>query len=139
MTNILESCKDAVLQEDLEAVANSNLPLEKLANKGFLVTGATGLVGSMLVKALACCNRQKELNMTIYAMVRNEEKAKDVFGDLLDREDIVLVKADIMEPVFINGTIDFVVHCASVTASKTFVTQPVETIQTSINGTVNML
>ena len=139
MTNILESRKDAVLQEDLEAVANSNLPLEKLANKGFLVTGATGLVGSMLVKALACCNRQKELNMTIYAMVRNEEKAKDVFGDLLDREDIVLVKADIMEPVFINGTIDFVVHCASVTASKTFVTQPVETIQTSINGTVNML
>ena len=102
MTNILESCKDAVLQEDLEAVANSNLPLEKLANKGFLVTGATGLVGSMLVKSLACCNRQKKLNMTIYAMVRNEAKAKDVFGDLLDTEDIVLVKADIMEPVSIN-------------------------------------
>ncbi|MDO5154698.1 MAG: NAD-dependent epimerase/dehydratase family protein [Eubacteriales bacterium] len=139
MENMLESVQDTILQEDLEAIANGNLPFEKLENKSFLVTGATGLVGSMLVKALACCNRKKNLGMTILPMVRNEEKAKTVFGDLLARKDIELVKADIMQPISLEKKVDYIVHCASVTTSKIFVTQPVETIKTSIDGTTNLL
>ena len=62
---MIESPKDSVLQEDLEFIANSNIPLEDLKNKSILVTGATGLIGSQVVKALLCCNRIKNTNITI--------------------------------------------------------------------------
>ena len=60
---MLESPKDSVLQEDLEYIANGNIPLDELKNRTILVTGATGLIGSQIVKALLCCNRIKDANI----------------------------------------------------------------------------
>lgn len=139
ISQIIESSKDAVLQEDLERVAASGLPFETMRGASVLVTGATGLVGSMAVKALACCNRIHRLGMTILALVRNEDKAKTLLGELADREDIQLVKGDILQELQIAQPVDYIIHGASVTASKTFVTKPVETIQTAIAGTEHVL
>ena len=41
---------------DLEYIANSDLEWSKYKNKTIFVTGATGLIGSLLVKALAYYN-----------------------------------------------------------------------------------
>lgn len=38
---------------DLEYIANSDLEWSKYKNKTIFVTGATGLIGSLLVKALS--------------------------------------------------------------------------------------
>ena len=139
MNNMIESMKDTVLQQDLEYIADYNLPYDKMKGCNILITGATGLVGSMLVKALACCNRRHKLGITIYALVRNEEKAKVVLEGLADRPDVKFVKGDILQPLTIEENIDFIIHGASVTASKTFVTMPVETIRTALEGTENVL
>lgn len=137
---MIESKFDAVLQEDLDDIANNRgIDYSGLQGASVLVTGATGLVGSMLVKSLACCNRVHNLNMKILPMVRNAEKAKTIFGDLLERQDVNLVVADILSPIRLESDVDYIVHGASVTASKTFVTQPVETIQTAISGTEHLL
>ena len=37
-----------VLVEDFQAIVQSNIPFDKLKNKTFLVTGATGLVLSLI-------------------------------------------------------------------------------------------
>lgn len=136
---IMESPLDRVLQEDLDTIASSNLPWEQLNGSHILITGATGLVGSMAVKALACCNRKRGLQTTIHPMIRNMEKAKRVFGELAEREDISFVEGDILNPIHTDAPIDYIIHGASVTASKTFVTQPVETISTAIQGTERLL
>ncbi len=137
---VLESKNDKLLQEDLEDIAyNRGIDFHQLRGSSVLVTGATGLVGSMLVKALACCNRVHNLGMTILPMVRNEKKAQAVFGDMIDRADISLVKADILSPITVDGDVDYIIHGASVTTSKTFVTEPVETIRVAIDGTENLL
>lgn len=59
-----ESADDFILQEDLDRISESDIPLEELKGKTVLVTGATGLIGSLLVKALQCCNRRKETGIS---------------------------------------------------------------------------
>lgn len=138
-SNYIESPIDSVFQEDLEYVANFNLPFENMRGAVVLVTGATGLVGSACVKALACCNRIHQLDMKILGLVRNEEKAKRVFDDLLNREDVDIVLGDVEQELKVSEDVDYIIHGASVTASKTFVTNPTKTIQTALNGTSNLL
>lgn len=135
----IESPEDAVLQEDLENLANCFGDAAPLRDARILITGATGLVGSMLTKALCCINRRGNCNLTIYALVRSQEKARAVFGKLLERGEIVLVHGDVTQPIQIADTVDYLFHTASITASKTFVNQPVETLITAIDGTRNLL
>ena len=139
MQNILECLLDRVQQEDLELIASSNLEWEKLEGKSLLVTGATGLVGSLLVKSLLAINRIRNANIKIIALVRSEEKAQRVFGDLLDRPEFIIHLGDVTRPVDYEGEVDYIIHAASQTASKQFVTHPVETIDVSFFGTKNIL
>lgn len=135
----MEAPKDPVLQADLEHIA-TNLPgKEMLRGSRILITGSTGLIGSLMVKSLACLNRLEGTGVRILAWVRSPEKARSVFGNLLDHGDIELVTGDIAQPQQIPGQVDYIIHTASATASKIFVTEPVETMITSIAGTRNML
>lgn len=131
--------KDYVLQEDLDYIANSFPDIDKLKNSTIFVTGATGLVGSYAVKALAAINRIHSADIKILALVRNPEKAKIVFGELLERGDVSLVVGDVLEKIQTEYKIDYIIHCASVTNSKEMVTKPVETICVAVDGTRNIL
>lgn len=136
---IKECLNDNVLQEDLERIASSGIPVDEMNHSTILISGATGLIGSQLVRALMCCNRVRNTKILILALVRNIEKAKKIYGQLLEREDLILVRGDVTTEIKLDYDIDYMIHCASVTASKTMVRQPVETLVTSIEGTRNML
>ena len=129
---------DNILREDI-ARASEIIPEESLKNKSILVTGATGLIGSHIVKTLLFFNHSKDSNIKVYALVRNAEKARRVFGDLCNSEDFILVIGDVSSEIKIDERIDFVIHGASPTSSRFFVNNPVETIMTAIEGTRNLL
>ena len=132
--------KDPLMQEDLEYVANSPVvPWSQLEGSSILVTGATGLLGSHLVRALACRNRLYDSSINIYAMIRNGEKAQSMFGELLQCGKISLVVGDMSGDYQLPEKIDYVIHAASETSSKAFVTVPVETIHTALYGTDKLL
>lgn len=122
-----------VLEEDLQYIANYDLPYDRLKGKTVLVTGATGLIGVSLVRALLAIG-----DIKVIALVRNEEKAKSIYGDKIGQF-LKLHVADVVDKIKIEEAVDYIFHCASVTASKVMIEKPVETLLTSVEGTKNIL
>lgn len=124
-----------VFEEDLNRIAQELKELE-LKNKSFFITGATGLVGSVLVKALAFANDHYDLNNRVVAQVRNPQKAKKVFDGY---EGITYCVGDVRDIISYPGNVDYVIHAASETKSKNMIDFPVETLWTALSGAKNLL
>lgn len=139
MNQVLSEIHDTVLREDIEKLAQSSILDELSSDKTILITGATGLICSQIVYSLACHSVEKQKRLKIIALVRNQEKAQAVFGNLIMRGLVSLCIADIVEPLEIDGEIDYIIHGASATSSRYFVEKPVETIATALKGTQNVL
>lgn len=129
----------SMLEEDLENIISADIDFKKLNDRVVLVTGATGLIGIAIVRTLFALRKRKNINCTILAMVRNYDKAKQIFENYLDDKNLKIIVADISDRFEITAPVDYIFHCASVTASKIMVSQPVETIMTSVIGTRNIL
>jgi len=120
-----------ILKDDLKYIKEYDLPYELLKGKTVLVTGATGLIGVSLVRSLLYMG-----DIKVLAFVRNENKAKSIYEQ---NSNLEIVIGDIINPIDIIETVDYIFHCASVTTSKIMVEQPVETLMTSIEGTKHIL
>jgi dTDP-glucose 4,6-dehydratase len=134
----IESPHDSIAQEDIEYLVE-HFDFSALYNSAVLVSGATGLIGSQLVKVLSCLNRIKSANITIYALIRDSQKAQTVFQELYRYKKIRFVIHDIRQKLTFNDNIDYIIHGASITASRIFIEKPVETIDTAYMGTCTML
>ena len=119
------------LSEDIENVIKI-FDMSVFNNKSILITGATGLLGKLCVKSLL----RTQYNIKVIALVRNLQKAQDIFGE---NSKLKIIVQDINSPIKIDDEIDYIIHTASITSSKAFFTTPVETITTCINGTQNVL
>ena len=101
-------------------------------DKTVLVTGATGLIGSLCVRSMLA----SDYDIKVLALVRNEDKAKKMFGQ---NNNLTLLVQDIQDEIKTSEKADYIIHTASTTASKDFVEKPVETILTALKGTYNIL
>ena len=72
---------NSVLLEDFNYISNSDINFENLENKVIMVTGATGLIGSLLVKSMLFCDKEHNLNLKIVALVRNKNKVNDIYNE----------------------------------------------------------
>ena len=118
---------------------NMPINLDPLNSTTLLVTGATGLIGSMTCKVLSCIGLEQNLNIKIIAMVRNISKAHETFSDVMVNGNITFLEQDVTEPINLSETVDYIIHTACHTASNTFITKPVETIQAIVCGTMNIM
>lgn len=104
-------------------------------NKTVLITGATGLIGSHLIKRL-----MQFPNVHIIALGRSLEKLETVFDEFLTSENLNLVEQDIaIRKPFLSQTVDFIFHAASPIAGNVIHTFPVNVILPNINGLINCL
>ena len=108
-----------------------------LRDSSVLITGGTGLVGSVIVRALLYANEAIDAGIQISLLVRNTAKTKDLYGD--QYQSLHVIESDICSADDIGGSYDYIIHCASVTNSVMMVSNPVETIDTSYRGTSAML
>lgn len=124
------------MEEDLSRFAAAFPFASGIRGKSFLVTGATGLIGSTLVRCLLKLNEVSGTGVTVRAMARDPRKAGDMFGEA----DVEWFFHDVLDPLPPGmPAADYVVHCASPTSSRFYVERPVETIKTALVGTDNLL
>ena len=107
-----------------------------------LITGATGLIGSLIVKALIYYNRVYDNTIKVIALARSPQKVQQIFVDFMDEgnfPDVSFVYQDICQPIEDGVTCDYIIHTANATASKYFMTNPVEVIDSIYTGTRHIL
>jgi len=99
----------------------------------YCITGATGYLGSMLVKHI----RETEAEAGVIAIVRDRQKAEGLLP-----EGVELLTADLADKAAVEGLslkCDYMIHCASVTRSAEMVAHPVEVISSIVDATRNVL
>lgn len=119
--------------EDIEYAEGLPLPWEKIEGSSFLISGATGLIGSFITDVLI------RKGCTIYALSRDLCRARQRFSYCADK--IRLISHDINTPLVSTDiyTVDYVLHLASNTHPAAYAADPIGTITTNIIGTQNML
>ena len=129
--------KNNILLQDIQQVVRS-VDLSELKNSSIFVTGATGLLGSFIIRVLLYLNKTENYNVQIFALIRNKEKAEKVFGEHSHNDNINWIIGDIRN-FNLEGNVDYIIHGASVTSSQDFLYKPVETITTALYGTEKIL
>lgn len=101
--------------------------------ENYLLTGATGLIGSALLRKLVA-----EGN-SVTCPIRNKEKARGLFdGEIYNKVQwIELPLEKYLQDM--DKHFDYIIHCASPTASKYFVSNPVETLSFNIATTTAIM
>ena len=127
-----------IIKEDINwLIQHTNWELFR--NKKILVTGASGSIARYVVFYFMALNKSKDFECYIYALVRNQEKAKQIFGDYLDHPLFHLIIGNVGEKLDYADGMNFIFHAAGISTSKFFSMNTVEIMRTNLIGTYYLL
>ena len=118
--------------EDLNNIL-CNIRIEEFCGKSFLITGSTGLLGSVLIDALMLANH-RNANISVYAVGRNKEKAFERFGEYYDDDYFHFIEQDVRQPLPNEINVDYIIPLASNTHPLAYSQYPIETIEINVKG-----
>ncbi len=124
-------------KEDIQNVINS-IDINILDEKKILITGATGLLGTFLIDVLMYLNNSGGLDIEIFALSRNGDTALKRLGEYFGNKKFHYIEQDIKDELP-DIQVDYIVHGASNAHPLSYASDPVGTITTNINGTLNVL
>ena len=127
-----------IIREDFETILSVyGDKFTKLRNCTVLVTGATGMISTYLSKFLLYIS--DSLNIQLFLQCRNMNKAKNLFNDYLDKENLHLVNFDFENNEIPDIRFDYVLHAASPASTSAFEKAPVDVISPNVIGTWYLL
>ena len=131
----------SVIREDARHVALSlGRALDPLAGTTLLVTGASGFLCSYFLDIIVAANDKVLAKpCRVVGLDNFQSSLPDRLEHLRGRTDVDLVRHDMRQPYERDGSIEWVIHGASV-ASPTFYRRfPLETIDVNVDGTRHLL
>ncbi|MDE6017821.1 MAG: NAD-dependent epimerase/dehydratase family protein [Muribaculaceae bacterium] len=123
--------------KDLEKIAVV-VPWQELMGKGIAVSGATGLLGSLIIDFLLYLNKEYNANIQVLALGRSLEKIKHRFSEV-GNSNLFGVKRFELSGSFPEIEVDYIIHCAGNSHPKLFAEDPVGTLMGNILGTETVL
>lgn len=129
----------SIIAKDTENIINdcdAKFLAKTLANKVFLITGASGMIGSYFVYTLLKLNELYDTNVKIKALVRDKNKLSDY---IISNSAVDVIVDDVVNLKEVEGKIDYVIHAASPASPKIMREHPVETNFANTIGTANTL
>lgn len=132
--NIMQSY---TYQSDLELAAGS-IDINPLIGKKFLITGASGLIGSALIDLLIWLNLHHNTKMEIYAVGRNPKQLAERFNNG-KKTGVIPTAYDALQTVPFDFSVDYVVHGAGNSSPDLYISQPVDTIMGNVLGLYGLL
>ena len=135
-----ESSQMFDLQEEYASLAQHlDIDWDALAGRHVLVTGATGLIGSLCARTLLERNRLTGAGIIVDALVRDPARAQAMLGQYTADDGLVLHQGSLEDVDSLDLPADYVIHTACPTASSFFMSHPVETFSAIVDGTRSML
>lgn len=104
----------------------------------YLITGATGYIGSMLVNYICNMEVQEKKRTQVTVLVRDRNKASKMLPQEVLVQEMDITDRSAMERLQ-TQRFDYIIHCAAPTKSAYMISNPVETAMTIVEGTRNVL
>ena len=120
-------------KEDIDYILSLE-GLDTLKGKSVLITGATGMVGTMLIDALM----QVE-GVRVIAVGRNKAKAESRLGEHFANERFCFMEHDVCQPFDENIKVDYILPMASNTHPLAYSQYPIETMMINLKGAEHAL
>lgn len=132
-----------ILEDFFSQLDNRQETVKKPHNCTILITGSTGLVGSMLVQYFLHLNEAHSSDIQLILPVRNEEKARALlpassYISYVPCADICELNYSDIESYIKKGN-QYVIHCAAPTKSKFLNEHPQEVQKIIVDGTRTVL
>ena len=131
-----------IINQDISNVLLLDLNWKKFSDATIVITGATGFIGSYIVRTLLALNDADILDepLKVVAMVRNISTAKERFSDLVNNQYLSYIEWDLCKFSTPNiGDASFVIHAASNASPRFYNVDPLGTALPNSIGTYAMM
>lgn len=122
--------------EDIDVALMHVAEIEKLRHKTFLITGATGTIGSFVADTLISLSQKENTGIKVLLAGRSIERLQNQFGI---HENVKFFSYDLNAPIEFDESVDYVIHVAGNAHPAAFNGDPVGTIVDNINSTYRLL
>ena len=128
---MIDKTMNDIQREDYQILGkDKSIDWAQLKGASFLITGSTGVIGSNLVYALLYNSQKMDLSLKVILPVRNTQKAEKLFA----WADPVIIPYELGQKPTLDWNVDYIVHLASPTSSRSFVESPTEVISSTVEG-----